>query len=128
MKVKRPGSVEGQRLSKTLFTKSGGENQTPFYIAIVASFAQLYHVYDTSEQANTMRLVIFDEAFNKMDGERIVECINLFKRSNLQVLMSAPDEKAPNISPFVDTTLCVHNPDGYHMCIVEYNKEKEVLA
>lgn len=47
LKVKHPGSIEGQRLSKTLFTKSGGENQTPFYIAIVASFAQLYHVYLT---------------------------------------------------------------------------------
>ena len=33
-----------QLLSQTLNTKSGGETQTPFYIAVLASFAQLYRV------------------------------------------------------------------------------------
>ena len=127
LKVKHPGSIEGQRLSKTLFTKSGGENQTPFYIAIVASFAQLYHVYDTSDLGNTMRLVIFDEAFNKMDGERIVECINLFKRSKLQVLMSAPPEKVPDITPLVDNTLCVYK-ENYNMCVLPYEKRQGEFA
>lgn len=127
LKVKHPGSTEGQRLSKTLFTKSGGENQTPFYIAIVASFAQLYHVYDASELGNTMRLVIFDEAFNKMDGERIVECINLFKRSKLQVLMSAPPEKVPDITPLVDNTLCVYK-ENYNMCVLPYEKRQEAIV
>lgn len=127
LKVKHPGSIEGQRLSKTLFTKSGGENQTPFYIAIVASFAQLYHVYDTSDLGNTIRLVIFDEAFNKMDGERIVECINLFKRSKLQVLMSAPPEKVPDITPLVDNTLCVYK-ENYNMCVLPYEKRQGEFA
>ena len=127
LKVKHPGSIEGQRLSKTLFTKSGGENQTPFYIAIVASFAQLYHVYDTSDLGNTMRLVIFDEAFNKMDGERIVECINLFKRSKLQVLMSAPPEKVPDITQLVDNTLCVYK-ENYNMCVLPYEKRQGEFA
>lgn len=127
LKVKHPDSTEGQRLSKTLFTKSGGENQTPFYIAIVASFAQLYHVYDASELGNTMRLVIFDEAFNKMDGERIVECINLFKRSKLQVLMSAPPEKVPDITPLVDNTLCVYK-ENYNMYVLPYEKRQEAVV
>ena len=34
---------EEQRLSKMIKKKSGGETQTPFYIAILASFSQLYH-------------------------------------------------------------------------------------
>lgn len=37
-----------QLLSQTLNTKSGGETQTPFYIAVLASFAQLYQVNDLS--------------------------------------------------------------------------------
>lgn len=61
-----------QLLSQTLNTKSGGETQTPFYIAVLASFAQLYQVNDLSGLANnTVRLVVFDEAFNKMDSDRI---------------------------------------------------------
>ena len=48
-----------QLLSQTLNTKSGGETQTPFYIAVLASFAQLYRVNDTSSFGNTVRLVVF---------------------------------------------------------------------
>jgi uncharacterized protein YPO0396 len=54
-------------LSKALGSESGGGNQTPFYIAMVAAFSQLYMVNESGERANTLRLVIFDEAFNKMD-------------------------------------------------------------
>ncbi len=51
-----------QLLSQTLNTKSGGETQTPFYIAVLASFAQLYQVNDLSGLANnTVRLVVFDD-------------------------------------------------------------------
>ena len=50
-----------QLLSQTLNTKSGGETQTPFYIAVLASFAQLYQVNNLSPLAsNTVRLVVFD--------------------------------------------------------------------
>ena len=55
-----------QLLSQTLNMKSGGETQTPFYIAVLASFAQLYRVNDATRFGNTVRLVVFDEAFNKM--------------------------------------------------------------
>jgi hypothetical protein len=55
-----------QLLSKTLNIKSGGETQTPFYIAILASFAQIYRVNDSSSFGNTMRLVIFDMGWNRL--------------------------------------------------------------
>lgn len=73
-----------QLLSQTLNTKSGGETQTPFYIAVLASFAQMYQVNNLSGQANnTVRLVVFDEAFNKMDSERIVESVRLLRKIGL---------------------------------------------
>ncbi|MDR1142862.1 MAG: hypothetical protein LBK77_01430, partial [Spirochaetaceae bacterium] len=60
-------SGESQRLSKTFGKKSGGETQTPFYIAVLASFAQLYRI-GRDKKANTARIIIFDEAFSKMDS------------------------------------------------------------
>lgn len=81
------------KLSKSIFTKSGGETQTPFYIAVLASFAQLYKVNDNSEYGNTARLVIFDEAFNKMDGERIIESVRLLRKFGLQAIICSPPEK-----------------------------------
>ena len=70
-----------QLLSQTLNTKSGGETQTPFYIAVLASFAQLYRVNDASSFGNTVRLAVFDEAFNKMDSDRIIESVRLFAKN-----------------------------------------------
>lgn len=96
-----------QRLSKMLKKKSGGETQTPFYISVLASFAQLYRVYDASELSNSARIIIFDEAFSKMDGGRIKESIKLLRKFGLQAILSAPSDKIADISELVDETLVV---------------------
>jgi uncharacterized protein YPO0396 len=96
---------ESQRLSKTMGKKSGGETQTPFYIAVLASFAQLYRIQDKAK--NTARIIIFDEAFSKMDGERIIKSIELLRKFKFQVLLSAPPDKIGDIATLVDRNLCV---------------------
>ena len=118
-------------LSKTIFSKSGGEIQTPFYVAMLASFVQLYKVNDTRNQMdNTMRLVIFDEAFNKMDPERITECISMLRHFGLQAIICSPTDKAGDIVPLCDRTLLVDKqPDGnaYRSVVIEWKKEMGTL-
>ena len=112
-----------QLLSQTLNTKSGGETQTPFYIAVLASFAQLYKVNNLSGLVNnTVRLVVFDEAFNKMDSERIVESVRLLRKMGLQAIICTPPDKLPDIMPLADRTLLV-SKDKYQMHILSYGKE-----
>lgn len=94
-----------QRLSRTLQKKSGGETQTPFYISVLASFAQLYRIYD--QAYNRIHLIVFDEAFSKMDSERIRESIRLLRKFGFQCVLSAPPEKIADIAPLVDRNLCV---------------------
>ncbi|MGI6084764.1 MAG: ATP-binding protein [Acetivibrionales bacterium] len=96
-----------QRLSRTLNKKSGGETQTPFYISVLASFAQLYRIGQKNESGNTIRFIIFDEAFSKMDSERIQESIKLLRRFGLQAILSAPPEKIGDIAPLVDRNICI---------------------
>lgn len=96
-----------QRLSRMLMKKSGGETQTPFYISVLASFAYLYRVNEPGELSNSARLIIFDEAFSKMDSGRIKEAIRLLRRFGLQAIISAPSDKVGDISPLVDETLVV---------------------
>ena len=96
-----------QSLAKSMNTKSGGETQTPFYISILASIANEYRIGLGLEESNTPRLILFDEAFNKMDSERIKESIELLKRFNLQAVLVAPPEKVSDIAPLVDRNLCV---------------------
>lgn len=98
---------EEQRLSKTLLKKSGGETQIPFYIALLASFSQICRIRARTNN-NTVRIIILDEAFSKMDGERIKEGITLLRRFGLQAVFSAPPEKIPDIAPMVDTNIAVY--------------------
>ena len=94
-----------QHLSKTLLKKSGGETQTPFYISILASFAQLYGIVGQQKNNQSIRLIVFDEAFSKMDSERIQESVKLLRNYGLQAIISAPPEKMADIVPLVDKTL-----------------------
>lgn len=96
-----------QNLSETIIVKSGGEVQIPFYISVLASFAQICRI-DDEKYNNTVRLVIFDEAFSKMDGERIRECLRLLKDFDLQVVFSAPPEKTMDIASFADLIIVAY--------------------
>lgn len=111
-----------QLLSQTLNTKSGGETQTPFYIAVLASFAQLYRVNDASSFGNTVRLVVFDEAFNKMDSDRIIESVRLLRKMGLQAIICTPPDKVSDIMPIADRTLLV-DKNKYKMHILPFGKE-----
>ncbi len=96
------------RLSKTITKKSGGETQTPFYISVLASFVRIYRVkHRKADMRNTLRLIVFDEAFNKMDHQRIQESLKLLRKLGLQAIVSAPTEKIADIAPLVDRNLCV---------------------
>lgn len=110
---------ESQRLSKTLGKKSGGETQTPFYIAVLASFAQLYRI-GRDRTANTSRIILFDEAFSKMDGERIVLSVELLRQFNFQVVLSAPPDKIGDIATLVDRNLCVLR-NGKKACVRSFD-------
>ena len=112
-----------QRLSKMITKKSGGETQTPFYISVLASFAQLYRVNEKGEYGNTIRLIVFDEAFSKMDKDRIQKSIRLLRKFNLQTIVSAPSDKVGDISPEVDETLVVLRSNQVSN-IRLYSKEK----
>ena len=114
-----------QHLSKTIKKKSGGETQTPFYIAVLASFAQLYRVNEPGELGNSFRLIIFDEAFSKMDRARIKESIRLLSKFGLQVILSAPSDKVADISELVDETLVVLH-DKSSSSVRLYAEEKKL--
>ena len=90
--------------SKVYGLKSGGETQTPFYVAIVASFVQLYRIHRGD---STIRLMLFDEAFNRMDADRVESSIRFMKRYGLQPIIAVPSDKLSLIAPHVETNLMV---------------------
>ncbi len=91
------GKTEESSLSRVLREKSGGETQTPYYVAIAASFFRFF-----KDDEFAIRLVLFDEAFNKMDDDRIDKMIDFFKKTGIQIVTAVPTEKIEPIAPFMD--------------------------
>lgn len=90
--------------SKVCEEKSGGETQTPFYVTVAASFVQLYSNNIGGEAAG---LIMFDEAFNNMDDERIGAVLEFLNRLPLQLIIAAPPDKIQYIGPSMEETLLV---------------------
>ena len=95
----RSGKPQESMLSKVLREKSGGEAQTPYYVAIAASFYRYYR-----DDPDAVRLVLFDEAFNKMDDDRIEKTIDFFRKLEMQIVTAVPTEKMEFIAPHMDQT------------------------
>ncbi|NJP07748.1 MAG: hypothetical protein HC837_20085 [Chloroflexaceae bacterium] len=98
------GDGRTSNLSKIIGQTSGGETQTPFYLTIAASFVQLYHIHDRNGRP-TIRLVAFDEAFSKMDQDRIGATLDLFQQFGLQIITATPLERCEYLVPKICTTL-----------------------
>ncbi len=103
--------------SKVSREKSGGETQTPFYITVAASFIQLYR---NSIGGDSIGLVMFDEAFNNMDDERIGGMLEFLTHSNLQVIIAAPPDKIQYIGPSVSKVLLVMQ-DGNQAYVEDFS-------
>jgi len=112
-------------LSKINTKKSGGETTTPFYVAMVASFAQAYRL-NQPRPSDTIRLALFDEAFTKMDTARTAGVLQFMRDTGLQVILATPPDKAGALLPAVDCVRTVVKKDQ-HAFVVEIDKEK-VLA
>lgn len=90
--------------SKVCEEKSGGETQTPFYVTVAASFVQLYTNNIGGEATG---LVMFDEAFNNMDDERISGVLEFMNRLPLQLIIAAPPDKIQYIGLSMEETLLI---------------------
>lgn len=111
---KKDGSV--LRFSNIYGEKSGGETQTPYYVAIAASFVQLYKLGDT------IRIIMLDEAFDKMDDNRIASMMDFFNSQNFQIILATPPSKMEVIGEKVDTILMAMR-EGNHSIVEVYDYE-----
>lgn len=109
---KKDGSV--QRFSDIYGEKSGSETQVPYYVAIAASFYQLYRY------GNSVRVMLLDEAFDKMDDERIQSMMDFFNGLDLQVILATPPAKIEVIGEKVGTILTAIRV-GQNSIVEEYD-------
>ncbi len=102
--------------SKKAGKMSGGQRQAPYYVAIAASMVATY--YPKGRTGQGMGLVMFDEAFNKLDIKNTRALIEFYRSLGLQVIIAAPEDKRPTFLECVDSIVSVVRPpssDALHM-------------
>jgi len=114
MSDERDGGGNPEFLSRRLGKGSGGEHQSPFYVAIGAALAAAYRLERDRDGrlSGGMALALFDEAFSKLDLQNTVSALGLLDELGLQVLLAAPDEKYGQIAEHVDTIVNVYRDGG----------------
>lgn len=103
--------IHHQDSDKTYFSKvngnkSGGETQNVIYVCIAASFVQAYS-QGIGGIEDSLPLVMFDEAFAKMDDSRIEGVMGLLKQLPLQVIIATPVDKLSDLAPKADDVILV---------------------
>ena len=132
MSDQKDGSGNTELLSRRLGKGSGGEHQSPFYVAIGAALAAAYRIEreENGGFRGGMGIAAFDEAFSKLDLQNTVSALGFLDELGLQVLLAAPDEKYGQIAEHVDTIVNVYRDGPVVHIDTEYIKPaaRQVLA
>jgi uncharacterized protein YPO0396 len=103
--------------------RSGGETQTPYYIAILASMHRLYRSLAPDGRVRA-GLVLLDEAFSKMDEDRIRATLRFARDLGLQLVMATPKERSELVAPAVETSLYIHKDAASGVpTVLDFTKE-----
>ena len=81
---------ETDNLSDKLVIGSGGEKQSPLYIALSSALASAWRCDGHTDGA---ALALFDEAFKDLDFHNLQSAIGFIREVGLQTIYAAPDEK-----------------------------------
>ena len=98
----RPVSVDKQSGKM-----SGGENQSPYFVAILASYLHAYNRHETRWKDPSLALVPIDEAFSKLSGERIQDCLAAMRELDLQGVFSMSSGNIPFAFSLCDELIVV---------------------
>ncbi len=91
-------------------TGSGGEQQTPYYIALMTALSNVYYggPYEhLKKDEGGLCLAIFDEAFNNMDERVASQIVDFGRNLGLQLILCAPRDKKATMQRNSDTLLTV---------------------
>lgn len=93
---------------------SGGENQSPYFVAILASYLRAYNRHETRWAEPSLAVVPIDEAFSKLSPERIEDCVRALKQLQLQGVLSMSAGNIPFAFSQCDQVIIVSKHEERH--------------
>ncbi len=100
------GNGQTMLYSKVFKSRSGGETQVPFYVAIIAAFVRIFENNKVGVK-DTIGLVMFDEVFDKMDFPRMRAMMKFIASMPIQLILACPQsaERIEVLQEYTNTTL-----------------------
>lgn len=86
-------------LSERLGTASGGEHRAPLYVIAGAALASAYRM--SGMDSSGLRLMLIDEAFDKMSMNNLVATMRYFEDLGLQIVLASPGENKGALDAFL---------------------------
>lgn len=106
----------GDNTEKELHTdssgKSGGQKVKLAYTILASAIAYQFGVNVDTHNSKSLRFVVIDEAFSKLDDNNARYAMNLFKSLNLQLLVITPKDKINVLEEYISTLHFVSNKEG----------------
>ncbi len=112
-------------LSKRIGPGSGGEHRAPLYVIAGAALSSAYRMDENNQDG--LRLILLDEAFDKMDASNIVATMRYLEKLGLQVLMASPGENLPTLSAFLHRYFEIIKDETRHAIHVEERQVSEAM-
>jgi uncharacterized protein YPO0396 len=81
-------------------------------VATLAAFRRVYDLGRRDDPQN-LGLVVMDEAFSKLSGDRIDNCLELARTFGLQLIMAFPEDRLPTMFQHADTVVQCRVERGY---------------
>lgn len=92
-------------VSEQMGTGSGGEKQSPFYVAIASSLATAWGTLNNP--GKSAGLALLDEAFDKLDEENLKNAMDFMSDTGLQVIVATPAQQEYVFKPAVNSVIYV---------------------
>jgi hypothetical protein len=102
-------------LSDRLGTASGGEHRAPLYVIAGAALASAYRMPLDGTPHDGVRLIMLDEAFDKMDATNLIATMLYLENLGLQVLLASPGENKVLLEAFMHRYYDVQRDSNYNV-------------
>ena len=112
-------------LSKRIGPGSGGEHRAPLYVIAGAALYSAYRMDRNNRDG--LRLILLDEAFDKMDAPNIVATMQYLQELGLQVLMASPGENLATLTAFLNRYFEIQKDPDLHVIEVQERQVSEAM-
>lgn len=117
-----------EEVYKDTSSRSGGEKECMAYTIIAAALNYKFNLSSVNANEQSFRVLFIDEAFSRCSVDFVKQCMDLFEKFHLQVILLTPSDKSSNYLEYVKGAAAVAMDDETHTAQLKMEYYKEETA